>query len=78
MPEAIGLADVAACLLEVVTLTLAVALLRESTWTTRPNPPAATRPGWPSWPWSRPLLQAWPAPRLSWFQVLVAGMEHSG
>ena len=75
-PEAIGLADVAACLLEVVTLALAVALLRRPTWTRRRAPSATHVP--------RLALVALVAlttvglagTQLSWFQVLVAGMQH--
>ena len=78
LPEAVGLADVAACLLEVVTLTLALALLRESTWTRRPNPPASHLPRLALVALVAATAAGLAGTQLPWLQVLVAGMEHSG
>ena len=73
-----GLADLACCVLELVTLTLAIALLRESTWTRRPNPPASHVPRLALVALVAATAAGLAGTQFSWVQVLVAGMEHSG
>jgi hypothetical protein len=77
-PEAVGVADVAACLLEVLTLVLAVALLRAHPWTRRRGP--ATRHGWRLAFVSLVAVTALglAGTSLSWFTVLVEGSGHGG
>jgi hypothetical protein len=75
-PEAIGLADVAACLLEVVTLALAVALIRRSTWTRRRAPSATHVPRLALVALVAVTAVGLAGTQLSWFQVLVGAMEH--
>jgi hypothetical protein len=78
VPEAVGLADSAACLLEVVTLVLAVSLLRRSAWTRRPTSPATH-------PRSLALVAlvavtaiGLAGTGLAWFHVVVDTAGHTG
>ena len=75
-PEAIGLADIAACLLEVVTLALAVALIRRPTWTRRRAPSATHLPRLALVALVAVTAAGLAGTQLTWFQVIVGAMQH--
>lgn len=77
-PEAIGLADCAACLLEVVTLTLAVALLRGWVNARRATPSSRHLPRLALVALVAVTALGLAGTSLAWFTVLVEGSGHAG
>jgi hypothetical protein len=78
VPEAVGLADCAACLLEVVTLVLAVALLRRSAWTRGPTSPATHARSLALVALVAVTAIGLAGTGLSWFHVVVDTAGHTG